>query len=70
MSTKANSGKGVLLEMHHVRNYEQVSCIDSSLQWYNENEDCVEAVVEQIATKRQKTSEDQESNEGNTTERE
>jgi hypothetical protein len=42
--------------VHHIANYE-FSGINSSLQCYNENEDCEEAVVEQIAAKHQKTSE-------------
>jgi hypothetical protein len=45
----------VILEMHHNGNYEEFSCINSSLQCYNENEDCEEAIVEQIAAKHQKT---------------
>jgi hypothetical protein len=32
--------------MHHIRNYEEFSYIDSSLQCYNENEDCEEAIAE------------------------
>jgi hypothetical protein len=56
------------MEMHHVGNYEEFSCIDNSLQCYNENEDCEDAVVEQIAAKHQKTSEYQETDD--TTERE
>jgi hypothetical protein len=43
--------------MHHVGNYDEFSCINSSLQCYNENEDCEDAIVEQIAAKHQKTSE-------------
>jgi uncharacterized membrane protein len=42
----------------------------TSLQCYNENEDCEDAIVEQIATKHQKTSEHQETDEDDTTERE
>jgi hypothetical protein len=42
----------------------------TSLQCYNENEDCEDAIVEQIATKCQKTSEYQETDEDDTTERE
>jgi hypothetical protein len=45
-------------------------CIDNSLQCYNENEDCEEAIVEQIAAKHQKTSDDQETDEDNTTKHE
>jgi hypothetical protein len=33
------------------------SCIDNSLQCYNENKDCEEAIVEQIAAEHQTTSE-------------
>jgi hypothetical protein len=36
----------------------------------NENEDCEEAVVEQIAVKHQKTSEDQQTNEDDMTKHE
>jgi hypothetical protein len=58
------------LEIHHVRNYEEFSCIHSSLQCYNKNEDCEEAIVEQISAEHNKTSEAQESDEDDTTERE
>jgi hypothetical protein len=47
--------------MNHVRNYEEFSCINTSLQCYNENEDCEEAIVKQIAAKHQKSSEDRKS---------
>jgi hypothetical protein len=56
--------------MHCVGNYEEFSCIDNSLQCYNENENCEDAIVEQIAAKHQKTSEYQETDEDNTAERE
>jgi uncharacterized membrane protein len=46
------------------------SCIDSSLQCYNENEDCEDATVEQIAANHQKTSEYKEIDEDDTTEHE
>jgi hypothetical protein len=56
--------------MHHVVNYEEFSCIDNSLQCYNENEDCEDATVEQIAAKQQKTSSEyQETDKDDTTER-
>jgi hypothetical protein len=45
----------VMLEMHHFGNYEEFSCINNSLQCYNESEDWEEAVVEQLAAKHQKT---------------
>jgi hypothetical protein len=49
---KADSENDVLLEMHHVRNYEEFSWIDNNsfinLQSYNENEDCEEATVEKL----------------------
>jgi hypothetical protein len=56
--------KNVLLEMHHIGNCEEFSCINSSLQCCNGNEDCEEAVVEQIAATCQKISEDEENIEG------
>jgi hypothetical protein len=34
--------------MYDVGNYEEFSCADSSRQCYNENEDCEEAIVEQL----------------------
>jgi hypothetical protein len=37
MLNKANSENDIILEMHHVRNYEVFSYIDHSLQCYNEN---------------------------------
>jgi hypothetical protein len=70
MPDKADSENDVILEMRHVRNYEEFSCIDNSLQCYNENEDCEDAIVQQIAVKHQKTSEYQETDEDDTTERE
>jgi hypothetical protein len=51
-------------------NYEEFSFINSSLRCCNENEDCEEAVVERIATKHQKTSEDQETGKDDATEHE
>jgi hypothetical protein len=44
--------------MHHVENYEEFSCIDTSFQYYNENEDCQETSVELVAAEHQKTSGD------------
>jgi hypothetical protein len=65
MPNKADSENIVMLETHHVRNYEEFSYIDSSLQYYNENEDR----VEQTAAKQQKTTENQKTAEDDTTER-
>jgi hypothetical protein len=59
----ADSENDAILEIHHVGNYEEFSCIDNSLQRYNDNEDCEDATVEQIAAKHQKTSEYQEADE-------
>jgi hypothetical protein len=53
MLNKAD-GENIILGMHQVRNYEEFSCTDNSLQCYNENEVCEEAVVEHIAAKHQK----------------
>jgi hypothetical protein len=50
--------------------YTLIESINNSLQCYNENEDCEEAIVEQIAAKHQKTSEDQETDEDDMTKRE
>jgi hypothetical protein len=58
------------LPHHHVGNYEKFICINNSFQCYNKNEDCEEAVVEQIAAKHQKTAQDQETDEDDTIERE
>src|SRR5258705_12508150 len=41
------------LELQHVRNYEEFACIDDRFQCYNENEDFLNAIVEQIVTKYQ-----------------
>jgi hypothetical protein len=68
MLDKADSKNDVILEMHHVGNYEEFSCIDNSLQCYNENEDREDASFGQIAVKHQKTSEYQETDEDDTTE--
>jgi hypothetical protein len=65
---RTDSENDIILEIHHIRNYEEFSCIENSLKCYNENEDCEEAIVEQIAAKRRKTLEDQETDEGDTTE--
>jgi hypothetical protein len=46
------------------------SCINNSLKSYNENEDCEDAVAEQIAAKQQETSVYEETEEDNVTERE
>jgi hypothetical protein len=54
MPDKADSENDVILEMQHIGNYD-VSCINNSLQCYNENEDCEDAVVEQIEAKHQNT---------------
>jgi hypothetical protein len=51
-------------------NCKEFSCINNSLQCYNENEDWEEAIVEQIAAKHQKISEYQETNKDDTTKRE
>jgi hypothetical protein len=56
--------------MTHIGNYEEFSCIDSSLQCYNENEYREDTTVEQIAAKHQKTSAYQETDEDDTTEHE
>jgi hypothetical protein len=63
---KADSENDVILEMHHVGNYEEFSCIDSSLQYYNENEDCGEAINEKIAVKQQKTPKEEVTGEDDT----
>jgi hypothetical protein len=69
MLSKVDSENDIMLEML-IRNYEEFSFINSSLQCCNENEDCEEAVVERILTKHQKTSEDQETGKDDTTEHE
>jgi hypothetical protein len=56
--------------MHRVGNYEEFWCINNSLQCYHVNKDCEEAIVEQIAAKHQKISEDNKTDEGDITERE
>ncbi|KDR19627.1 hypothetical protein L798_06146 [Zootermopsis nevadensis] len=61
MPDKTDSENYAILEVQHVRNYEEFACIDDSLQCYNENEDYEDSIVEEIAAKHQKTSEDQES---------
>jgi hypothetical protein len=56
MLSKVDSENDVMLEML-IGNYEEFSFINTSLQCCNGNEDCEEAVVEQIVTKHQKTQE-------------
>jgi hypothetical protein len=58
------------LETQHVGNDEQFSCTGGTLQCYNENEECEEATVEEIAAKHHKTSEGQETDQDDTTKRE
>jgi hypothetical protein len=60
MPNTTYNGHEVILELQHLKNYEEVVGIDNRLQCYNENEDCDDAVVQQIAAKHQQTSEDQE----------
>jgi hypothetical protein len=48
MSNKADSEDDAILEMRHVRNYEDFSCIDNSLQCYYENEDCEEQLLNKL----------------------
>lgn len=60
MTNKVDNENDVILEMHQFGNYEEFPCISNSIQWYTENENCGEAVIEQIAVKHWKTSEDQE----------
>jgi hypothetical protein len=57
MPNKADSENGVILEIHHVGDHEVFLCIENNLQYYKENEDCEEAIVEQIEMKHPKTSE-------------
>jgi hypothetical protein len=66
MPNKDDRENDVILEMHHVGNYEEFSCINNSFQCYNENEDCEEAIVEQTAVKHKKISEDQDPNDDTT----
>jgi hypothetical protein len=67
---KADSENDVILNMHNVGNYKEFLCINSSLQCYNESEDCEEAIVEHTVAKHQETSEDQEAEEDGTIEHE
>jgi hypothetical protein len=69
MLNKTDSGSDVMLEILHVRYYEEVPSIYSTLQCYYENEDCEEATVERISGKQQNISEDQATSEDDTTER-
>jgi hypothetical protein len=67
--SKVDSENYIILGMH-ISNYKESSFINSSLQCCNESEDCEEVVVERIAMKHQKTSEDQETSKDDTTEHE
>jgi hypothetical protein len=69
MLSKVDSENYIMLEIL-IGNYEEFSFINSSLKCHNENEDCDMAVFERIATKHQKTSEDQETGKDDTTEHE
>jgi hypothetical protein len=40
-----------IMEMHHIGNYKEFSCIDNSLPCYNKYESYEETVVEEIAMK-------------------
>jgi hypothetical protein len=46
MPDKANSENDVILEKYHIGSYEEFTCVDNSLQCYNEKEDCEDATVE------------------------
>jgi hypothetical protein len=70
MPNKADTENDIILELHLVGNYEKFSYIDNSPQCYNENEDCVEGIVEQIAAKHWKSSEDWETDEDDMTKHE
>jgi hypothetical protein len=69
MLNKTDSANDVMLEIHHVGYYEDVSPIVGTLQYYYKNEDCEESTVEQISGKHQNTSADQATSEDDTTER-
>jgi hypothetical protein len=56
------------LDLQPIRIYEEFRGTNNSLQRYNEDEDCQDAVVEQITAKHQETSDDQESDETDTPE--
>jgi hypothetical protein len=47
----------VILEINLIRNYKEFSYIRKSLQWFNENEDFEEVVVQKIVEQRQRTTE-------------
>jgi hypothetical protein len=70
MQNKTDNENDVILAMHQVGNYKEFSCIDNCLQRFDENEDCEEAIFEQIVAKHQTTSEDQESDEDDMTKHE
>jgi hypothetical protein len=55
-----------IFDLQCVRNYEEFVCINNSLQCYNENEDCGDAVVEQVTATHQETSQNQETDEVDT----
>jgi hypothetical protein len=59
MTNKADSENYVILEVPHFGSYEEFSCMGNILQYYKDSEDCKEAIVEQIAAKHQKISENQ-----------
>lgn len=64
----ANIENEAILELQHIRNYKEFVCNDNSLQCYNENKDYEDAILVQIATKYQETTEDKESDEADTSE--
>jgi hypothetical protein len=68
MPNKADGENDIIMEMCNIVNYNELTRINNSFQYYNENEDYEEAIVEQTAAKHQKTSEDQESYEDDMTE--
>jgi hypothetical protein len=59
----------VILEVHHIGNYDEFS-LSTVVFCYNKDEGCEEAVVEQIAAKHRKTSDDQQTDEEDATEHE
>jgi hypothetical protein len=68
MPNMSNIENEAILELQRIRKYEGFVCFENSIQCCNENGECEDAIVEEIAAKQQETSEDQGSDEVDTPE--
>ncbi|XP_051784514.1 tigger transposable element-derived protein 6-like [Erpetoichthys calabaricus] len=63
--TDSNYVDETTLQVQSVENYEEFISIDDNIECYNENEDCDDVIVEEIAVKREETTDNQETDKAN-----